>query len=111
MGVSDEGVWYPRPLDMSSLHAYILAVTTVEITLSDEVARNAAAAGLLAPERLDELFRAQLRKEAGAQLMAMTADIRALPGAPMTLDEIGAHVDAVRGEISERSGAVQANHR
>ena len=46
-------------------------MTTLEITLSDDIARNAAAAGLLTRERLEATLNAQLREAAQAKLDAL----------------------------------------
>ena len=44
--------------------AYPASMTTLEITLPDDLARDAAKAGFLAPERLAETLRAQINAQA-----------------------------------------------
>lgn len=46
-------------------------MTTVQIQLPDELAQDAQAAGLLAPEVMAAMLREQLRKQAGQDLRAM----------------------------------------
>ena len=46
-------------------------MTTVQITLPDELAQKAATAGLLSPEAMEAMLRDQLRRRAGEQLQAM----------------------------------------
>ncbi len=70
-------------------------MTSIEIQLPDALAREAARAGLLAPQRVAELFSKQLRTEA---LIALLDRGRAPAGEAMSLEEIQAEVDAVRAE-------------
>ncbi len=76
-------------------------MTTVEITLSDDVARRASAAGLLVRERLEEILDAEIRKAAGDRLSEIIAKIHAVSGPEMSMDEINAEVKAVRRERRE----------
>lgn len=46
-------------------------MTTVQITLSDELAQKAASAGLLSAEAMEAMLREQLRRRAGESLKAM----------------------------------------
>ena len=48
-------------------------MTTVQIQLPDELAQDAQAAGLLAPEAMAAMLREQLKKQAGEALRAMWA--------------------------------------
>lgn len=48
-------------------------MTTVQIQLPDQLAKDAQAAGLLTPEAMEILLRAQLKKQAGDDLRAMWA--------------------------------------
>jgi Arc/MetJ family transcription regulator len=45
-------------------------MTTVQITLPDELAQQAASAGLLSTEAMQDMLREQLRRRAGAELQA-----------------------------------------
>lgn len=46
-------------------------MTTLQITLPDELAQKAASAGLLSPEAIEAMLREQLRRRAGEALQAM----------------------------------------
>jgi sulfatase maturation enzyme AslB (radical SAM superfamily) len=46
-------------------------MTTVQITLPDELALKAANAGLLSPEAMEDMLREQLRRRAAEELSAM----------------------------------------
>ena len=46
-------------------------MTTIHITLPDELAQLAANAGLLSPEAMEAMLRDQLRRRAGEQLRAV----------------------------------------
>jgi Arc/MetJ family transcription regulator len=83
-------------------------MTTLQITLSDDLASDAAKAGLLTTERLEDMLRDQLRKEAGGRLRKMMDEMQAVSGTPMSMDEINAEVKAVRRERRERLGAASA---
>ena len=65
-------------------------MTTVQITLPDALAQEAATAGLLAPEAIERLLRKRLRADRIARMQAARATLTAQPLAPMTPAEIGA---------------------
>lgn len=46
-------------------------MTTVQITLPDDLAQKGATAGLLSPEAMEAMLRDQLRRRAGEQLRAL----------------------------------------
>lgn len=46
-------------------------MTTVQITLPDELAQKAANAGLLSPQAMEAMLRERLRRRAGEALQAM----------------------------------------
>lgn len=73
-------------------------MTTLEITLPDELARMAQSAGLLNSEAIEKLLREQLRKQAGEELRAMMDRLSADGTPPMTEDEVQAEIDAYRAE-------------
>ena len=75
-------------------------MTTVHIDLPDQLVQQARIAGLLVPERMEALLRAQLRREAFAGLRELHERLPADELAPETEQEI---VDTVRG--------VRAQHR
>jgi hypothetical protein len=80
-------------------------MTTLEITLSDDVARKANAAGLLSPVRLEEILSTEIRRAAGAQLRAHMERVRADPEPEISMDEINALVKEVRRERREMRDA------
>ena len=86
-------------------------MTTLQITLSDDVARKAKAAGLLTQERLEDMIEDRLRREAGDRLLANIARIHAVSGEPMSMDEINAEVKAFRRERRARLENQQAAAR
>jgi len=79
---------------------------TIQLDLPDALVREARANGLLESQRLgellnDELHRERVRKEFGRMLTAL----HALPGEPMTAEEIQTEIDAVRaGRRKRESG-------
>jgi hypothetical protein len=80
-------------------------MTTLEITLSDDIARRASAAGLLTRERLDEILSAEMRRTAGDRLSDIMAKIHAVSGPEMSMDEVTSEIKAVRRERRERREA------
>ncbi len=77
-------------------------MTTVQINLPDELARDAQAAGLLTPEALEQILREQLRKRAGEELRAMWRRSPAGELTPEIEQEIVEEVRAVRAERRKR---------
>jgi hypothetical protein len=72
---------------------------TVQLDLPEQVAKRARDAGLLDPKRLATLIARELSLEAGQRgFFEMVRQIREQPGAPMSMEEIQAEVDAVRAE-------------
>lgn len=74
-------------------------MTTVQIELPDELARQAQEAGLLSPETLESLLRDQLRKRAGQALREIWARMPAEEATPQIEQEI---VEVVRAERRKR---------
>jgi hypothetical protein len=76
---------------------------TVQLDLSEAVAAEARAKGLLDPQNLTRLIEREVEAESVRKdFLEMVHDLRALPGEPMTMDEIQAEVDAVRAERAAR---------
>ena len=73
-------------------------MTTVQITLPDALAKEAADAGLLASDKIAALLRQQLRAERIERLQAARATLTAQPLEPMTPDELQAEIDAYRAQ-------------
>ncbi len=73
-------------------------MTTVQITLPDDLAKSAAIAGLLAPKAAEAIFREKLRSKAIADLREMFARSSDDSEPPMTEEEIQAEIDAYHAE-------------
>ena len=75
----------------------------VQIELPEELAEQAEQAGLLEPEKMEQLIRAQLRRDAWAFLEEAKRRMEACDDTPpMSLEEISEEVRAVRRERRER---------
>jgi len=79
-------------------------MTTVQITLPDQLARDAQAAGLLSAEAIEQLLREAIERRAAVDRLFGAMDRLAAAKLPeMTMEEIQAEVDAVRAERRARS--------
>jgi hypothetical protein len=76
---------------------------TIQVDLPDALANEARANGLLESQRLGELLNEELRRErARKDFGRMLKELHALPGEPMTPEEIQAEIDVVRAERRNR---------
>lgn len=73
-------------------------MTKLTITLPDDLAQKARAAGLLSDEGIERALREAIRREAGRRFLEIARDLQSSGIPPMTEDEIQAEVDAVRAE-------------
>jgi hypothetical protein len=74
-------------------------MTTVQITLPDQLAQEAERAGLLSPESLEELLRKQLKAKAAAELVAMLDRLDAAGNEDyMSPEEVAEEIKAMRAE-------------
>ena len=80
-------------------------MATLEIELPESLAKEARAAGLLAPDELGRLVREALRVRRAERLTDARAKLAAEPLPPMTPEEIQAEIDAYRAEVRRASGA------
>jgi hypothetical protein len=80
-------------------------MTTVEITLPDELAQEAETAGLLAPDALAGMLRERLRAERLGRMSVAQAILAADPLDPMTTEEINAEIAAYRAEKRRAAGS------
>lgn len=80
-------------------------MTTLEVDLPESLAKEARAAGLLAPEALGRLLREALRAKRAQRLAAVREKLAAQPLPPMTPEEIQAEIDAYRAQLRRASGA------
>ena len=78
-------------------------MTTVEVKLTERLARDARKAGLLSTEAIERLLREAIRKRAAQAFLAVSGRVAAAGVAPMSDAEIQAEVNAVRKERGERS--------
>lgn len=79
-------------------------MTMLQISLPDALAKEAAGAGLLAPERIEQMLREQLSAARLARLKQVRAQLAADPLPPMTTQEIQAEIDAYRTEQRRAAG-------
>ena len=80
-------------------------MTTIQITLPDALAQEAANAGLLTPGALERILRERLRAERIERLQAVRATLAAEPLTPMTPMEISAEIEAYRSEQRRAAGS------
>lgn len=79
-------------------------MTTVQITLPDALAHEAAQAGLLAPDKIERILRDRLRQERIDRMKTARTALAAQPLQPMTPEEIGAEINAYRSEQRRAAG-------
>ena len=73
-------------------------MTELTVTLPDELARKAEAAGILNDEGIERALRDALRRGAGRKLLEIIKTMQAGDVVPMSEEEIQAEIDAVRAE-------------
>ena len=79
-------------------------MTTVQITLPDALASEAARAGLLAPKEIETILRERLAVARIDRLKAVRTALAADPLPAMTADEIRGEIDAYRAEQRRAAG-------
>ena len=79
-------------------------MTTIELTLPDELVQDAQKAGLLQPEAIEQLLREELRKRAGETLRELWARRPAEALTDKIEQEIVAEVKAARAKRRQRGG-------
>jgi hypothetical protein len=79
-------------------------VTTVQITLPDDLARDLAETGLLEPQVIESILRDRLRAARIADMGKILAALEADPLEPMTNEEINAEIAACRAEQRRAAG-------
>ncbi len=76
---------------------------TIQLDLPPKVAAEAKAMGVLEPQNLTRLIEREVEAESARQyFFDIVRELRALPGKPMTMEEIQAEVDTVRAERAAR---------
>ncbi|MEX0671677.1 MAG: hypothetical protein WD060_14600 [Pirellulales bacterium] len=80
-------------------------MTTVQITISDALAKEAAAEGLLEPNSIEALLRERLAAARVAKMQATRQKLAVAAMPPMTTEEIAAEIKAYRAERRRAAGA------
>jgi len=80
-------------------------MTTVQITISDALAKEAAAAGLLEPGSIEAILRERLAAARIAKMQATRQKLAVAGTPPMTAEEIEAEIQAYRAERRRPAGA------
>lgn len=71
-------------------------MTTLEVKLSDRLARKAKAAGLLSKRSIERLLEEAIRRRAGKRLLDAMRRLRVANQPPLTEEDIAAELQAVR---------------
>jgi len=77
-------------------------MTTIQVTLPDDLARKATEAGLLSAEAIQEMLREQLRRRAGESLREMWSLMPDEVLTPEIEQEVAEAVQAYRAEQRSR---------
>jgi hypothetical protein len=81
-------------------------MTTVQITLPDQLAQEAERAGLLSSESLEELLRKQLKARAAGELIALLDKLDATNSEDyMSPEDVAEEIRAMRAEKRASRGA------
>jgi hypothetical protein len=80
-------------------------MTTVHITLPDELAQEAASAGLLSTEAMEAMLREQLRLRAGEALKSVWQRLPAEEVTGEELDQLAEEVHELRAERRRRQAS------
>ena len=80
-------------------------MTTVQITISDALAKEAAAEGLLESSSIETILRERLAAARVAKMQAGRQKLSAAATPPMTAEEIEAEIKAYRAERRRAAGA------
>ena len=76
---------------------------TIELDLPEGLIQQARQMGLLDNARVAELLTDEVRRRnAGQELKKVLDEIRSVPGEPLTMDEIGCEIKALRSERRAR---------
>jgi hypothetical protein len=71
-------------------------VQEVHLSLPEELVREVRASGLLGPGEMEALLREELRRRRVTRLFEAADHLAALPGTPLTAEEVAAEVEEVR---------------
>lgn len=79
-------------------------MTTVEITLPDQLAKEAQRAGLLAPERIEQLLREELQSQRVDELFVAIERMDAVSEpAAMSPEDVASEIAAMRAKRRENA--------
>ena len=84
-------------------------MTTVQISLPDQLAQEAQNAGLLSQEAIEQMVREAVRRRALGELDAAMQRAAAAPGSAMTPDEIQQEIRAARADRRAREAGATGN--
>jgi hypothetical protein len=80
-------------------------MTTVEITLPDQLAQEARSAGLLSPELFEQWLREQLKAQKAEQLFSAMDRMAAVDEPPvMSPEDVAEEIAAMRAERRSKRG-------
>lgn len=85
-------------------------MTKIELNIADDLANKANEAGLFERVKLEAMLSEELKRQAGQRLRENMARIHAVPGEPMTMDEVCEEVRAYRRERHEAKAANVSRH-
>jgi len=80
-------------------------MTTVQITLPDALAKEAAQQGLLEPSAIEALLRERLASARIARMQEARTQLASPQPLPMTATEVEAEIEAYRAERRRAAGA------
>ena len=70
----------------------------ITITLPDDIAQAAEERGLLTPDALEQLIRAEVGRREHQRLRTMIDDLASIEEPPLSNDELNAEIHAARAE-------------
>lgn len=77
-------------------------MSEIVLTLPDDVAEEAKELGLFSPKLAASIFKAELRRRRKNRFFEVIDSIAALPGEPLSNEEINAEIAAARAELKQR---------
>jgi hypothetical protein len=77
-------------------------MATIQIELSDAMARAAREAGLLTPQAMERLLNEALRQQAANALLSLAEKVEREGIEPMSMEDINAEVKAARAQRRPR---------
>lgn len=77
-------------------------MSEIVLTLPDDVAEEAKELGLFSPKLATSIFKAELRRRRKNRFFEVIDSIAALPGEPLSNEEINAEIAAARAELKQR---------